>query len=131
MLITEVAGGTISSDITDIYPKPIQAISIEVKYKHIDRLIGKQLDRNLIKNILSNLDIKILKESGEVLLLEIPPYRVDVTRETDVIEEILRIYGYNNVEFSEKISASLSPSNKPDNELLVNQVPIFLLQWIQ
>jgi phenylalanyl-tRNA synthetase beta chain len=125
MLITEVAGGTISSDITDIYPKPIQAISIEVKYKHIDRLIGKQLDRNLIKNILSNLDIKILKESGEVLLLEIPPYRVDVTREADVIEEILRIYGYNNVEFSEKISASLSPSNKPDNELLVNQVSDF------
>ena len=124
--IIDLAGGTITSGITDIYPAPIKAVVIDVKYSHIDRLIGKQLDHELIKNILINLDIKIVEESGDDMKLEIPPYRVDVTREADVVEEVLRIYGYNNVEFSQKISASLSPSVKPDNELLVNQVSDFL-----
>lgn len=122
LLITDIAGGKITSEITDIYPVAIKPLVFDVSYDHIDRLIGKKLDRELIKKILVNLDIKILSENEGVLNLEIPPYRVDVTREADVIEEILRIYGYNNVEFSQKISASLSPSVKPDNELLVNQM---------
>lgn len=125
-LIVELAGGTVTSKITDIYPEPIKALTLEVDYKHIDRLIGKVLDRELIDKILENLDVKILSKSDDVLNLEIPPYRVDVTREADVIEEILRIYGYNNVEFSTKVSASLSPSVKPDNELLVNQISDYL-----
>lgn len=121
-LIVELTGATVTSKITDIYPEPIKPVIIDVDYNNIDRLIGKKLDRELINTILSNLDIKILSTTGDVLNIEIAPYRVDVTREADVIEEILRIYGYNNVEFSQKISASLSPSVKPDNELLVNQV---------
>jgi phenylalanyl-tRNA synthetase beta chain len=124
-LIVEMAGGNITSEITDIYPEPIKPLVIEVKYSHIDRLIGKKLNTSLIKNILVNLDIKVLDEDLDILKLQIPPYRVDVTREADVIEEILRIYGYNNVEFSTKVSASLSPSVKPDNELMVNQVSDF------
>jgi phenylalanyl-tRNA synthetase beta chain len=125
ILITELAGGKISSGITDIYPTPILPIQLNVKYSHIDRLIGKQLDHDLIKNILTNLDIKVLSEEGDNLILQVPPYRVDVTREADIIEEILRIYGYNNVEFSKKISASLSPKVRPDNELLVGDVSDF------
>ncbi len=126
MLIEELAGGKISSTITDIYPQPVQPVELDVKYSHIDRLIGKQLDHDLIKKILFNLDIRVLEEEGDLLHLQIAPYRVDVTREADVIEEILRIYGYNNVEISEKMSASLAPSVKPDNEKLVNQVSDYL-----
>lgn len=122
LLIQELAGGEVSSEITDIYPEPIQPFEFQVSYLHIDRLIGKQLDHQLIKKILTSLDIEIVKEDGNILDVKVPPYRVDVTREADVIEEILRIYGYNNVEFSERINASLSPKNKPDNEQLVNQV---------
>ncbi len=126
LLIQEIAGGTIASDITDIYPSPVRPIELPVLYSHIDRLIGKKLDHTLIKKILTSLDIQVLDEKGDTLKLSLPPYRVDVTREADVIEEILRIYGYNNVEFPEKISASLSPSVKPDNEVLVNRVSDFL-----
>jgi phenylalanyl-tRNA synthetase beta chain len=126
LLIVELAGGNITSSITDIYPEPIKPVQLEVKYSHIDRLIGKQLDRALIKKILLNLDIKILSELDDVLQLEVAPYRVDVTREADIIEELLRIYGYNNVEFSKKLNATLSPTIKPDNEVLVNQMSDFL-----
>lgn len=126
LLIEEIAGGKISSEITDIYPVPVEHPAIEVDYKHIDRLIGKSIDRELIRNILSSLDIKIESEKGDLLMLKVPAYRVDVNREADVIEEILRIYGYNSVEFTEKIKASLSPSVKPDNELLVNQLSDFM-----
>lgn len=125
LLIEELAAGKVTSDITDIYPEPIQHFEFSVTYANIDRLIGKQLDRELIKKILVALDIEILNETAESLDLKVPPYRVDVTREADIIEEILRIYGYNNVEFSERINASLSPKNKPDNEELVNQVSDF------
>lgn len=125
LLIQELASGKVTSNITDIYPEPIQHFEFSVAYANIDRLIGKQLDHELIKKILGALDIEILNETEEVLDLKIPPYRVDVTREADVIEEILRIYGYNNVEFSERINASLSPKNNPDNEELVNQVSDF------
>ncbi|MBN1117339.1 MAG: phenylalanine--tRNA ligase subunit beta [Bacteroidales bacterium] len=126
LLIQEIAGGLITSDITDIYPEKINDFEVAVSYHNIDRLIGKKLDRALIKKILNALDISVEKEREGFLTLKVPAYRVDVTREADVIEEILRIYGYNNVEFSEKIHASLSPSVKPDNELLVNRACDFL-----
>lgn len=125
MLIEEIAGGEITSEITDIYPEPLQPFKFQVTYANIDRLIGKKLDRELIKKILLSLDIQVENEVDGVFDVVVPPYRVDVTREADVIEEVLRIYGYNNVEFSERINASLSPKNKPDNEQLVNQVSDF------
>lgn len=105
LLIKEIAGGEISSEITDVYPDPIEHFEVKVKYAHIDRLIGKQLDKDLITTILTNLDISIIEETEEEFTAIVPPYRVDVQREADVIEEILRIYGYNNIEITEFLGA--------------------------
>jgi len=102
LLIKEVAGGSISSDIIDVYPEPVQPFSVEVSYKSIHRLIGKDIPVEEIKSIIKALDIEIVREDAEGLLLNVPPYRVDVTRDVDVIEEILRIYGYNNAQRPEK-----------------------------
>ena len=114
MLIKEVAGGEITSDIIDIYPEPMKDFEVKVKYSHIDRLIGKAIGHDTIKNILSALEIKIVSEEGDDLLLNVPPYRVDVTREADVIEDILRIYGFNNIEVPNKVNSTLSYTEKPD-----------------
>ncbi|MCU0472359.1 MAG: phenylalanine--tRNA ligase subunit beta [Bacteroidales bacterium] len=120
MLIKEITGGKISSEIIDVYPKKIKRRNFEVSFKNIDRLIGKQIDRQVIKKILGLIDIKILHENGDKMDLEIPLYRVDVQREADVIEEILRIYGYNNVEISNHINSTLFYPEKPDREKIVN-----------
>ena len=98
LLIKELGGGKITSEIIDIYPNPVADFEVEVKYAHIDRLIGKKIGQDTIKKILNALEIKIVKEDTEGLSLQIPPYRVDVRREADVIEDILRIYGFNNIE---------------------------------
>lgn len=126
LLVKEIAGGTIASKIMDVNPLPFKPVSISVSYAHIDRLIGKKIDRALIRSILQSLDFKIDSEHNEVLQLTAPLYRVDVTREADVIEEILRIYGYNHVELSETLHASLSYSNRPDNEKLSDMISEFL-----
>ncbi len=112
LLIKEIAGGEISSNIIDIYPKVINAHQVTLNLDNATRLIGKKLDTNLIKRILTALEIEILSETNNELNLAIPPYRVDITREADVIEEILRIYGYNNVEIPTKVNASLQYSKK-------------------
>ena len=122
LLIKEIAGGEISSDIIDIYPKPVKDFVVELSFSNINRLIGNKIDKKTIKNILLSLDIKITKENEKGLTLNIPPYKVDVQREADVIEEILRIYGYNNIEISEKINSNISYSQKPDKEKLQNIV---------
>lgn len=114
MLIREIAGGKISSEITDLYPVPVEDFKVEVTYAGIKRLIGKNLGADRIKGILHSLEIKIDKESQEGLSLAVPPYRVDVKREADIVEEILRIYGYNNVEIPQKVNASLQYRVKPD-----------------
>jgi len=106
MLIKEIAGGEIASEITDIYPNPIANFEITVKYKHIHRLIGKALDSNQIHQILTSLDIETIEKSADEFKVSVPPYRVDVQREADVIEEILRIYGFNNVEFPKHMGSS-------------------------
>lgn len=120
LLIKELGGGKITSEIIDIYPAPVQDFEVEVKYAHIDRLIGKQIGKEQIKKILHALEIKIVKETGERLLLQVPPYRVDVRREADVIEDILRIYGFNNIEVPAKVNSTLSYSEKPDDFRLKN-----------
>ncbi|MFV0555251.1 MAG: phenylalanine--tRNA ligase subunit beta [Mangrovibacterium sp.] len=112
LLIQEVAGGKVSSDIIDIYPTPVEDFKVEVSYANITRLIGKDLGKDLIKTILTSLEIKIENETDDVLSLAVPPYRVDVKREADVIEEILRVYGYNNVEIPLKINATLQYTDK-------------------
>lgn len=122
MLIKEIAGGKISSDIVDVYPNPIKNAQIEVNYNNINRLIGKIIGPPIVKLILSLLDIKIMSESGDNLTLEIPSYRVDVKKEADVIEEILRIYGYNNVGISNHVNSTLSYPEKPNKEKIVNTI---------
>ncbi len=114
LLIKEIAGGTISSEIVDIYPEPVEDFKVDVAYKNITRLIGKDLGNENVKNILRSLEIKIESETENGLSLLVPPYRVDVKREADVIEEILRIYGYNNIEIPSQVNASLQTAEKPD-----------------
>jgi phenylalanyl-tRNA synthetase beta chain len=118
LLMCELGGGYISSPVYDLYPNPIKDTEIEFSYANCDKLIGKKIDRNIIKSILQELEIKIVKESTEGLSLQIPPFKTDVTREADVIEEILRVYGYNQVEIPEKMNFSLSFSKGVDLEKL-------------
>jgi phenylalanyl-tRNA synthetase beta chain len=105
MLIKEIAGGEISSEIIDIYPNPVSDLNIEVSYVNIKRLIGKELAKEEIKTTLENLDIKILSDSETGFTVSVKPYRVDVTREADIIEEILRIHGFDNVPLSENLKS--------------------------
>lgn len=120
MLMKELAGGEISSEIIDVYPKKIQNTVTEVSYLNIIRLIGKKIAPEEIRNILSFLEIKILEEKGDIMRLEIPAYRVDVKQEADITEEIMRIYGYNNVDISDKVNSTLTHIEKPDKEKTVN-----------
>ncbi len=106
LLIKELTGGQISSTIVDIYPQPIADFEVLVKKKNIDRLIGKQLPEDEIKNILTELDIGIKDEDSESFTAIVPPYRVDVQREADIIEEILRIHGFDNVELPETVGST-------------------------
>ncbi len=103
LLMQDVAGGEILDNVIDVYPNPIENFKFGVKYKNISRLIGKDLDKDLIKNILQSLDIQVISDDGNEMQVSVPPYRVDVTREADVIEEILRIYGFGSIELSESL----------------------------
>jgi phenylalanyl-tRNA synthetase beta chain len=114
LLIQEVAGGEITSDVVDLYPKKIEDFSVFLNFSKVAKIIGQELPKDTIKNILVSLDIKVNSVSDAGLGLTIPSYRVDVLREIDVIEEILRVYGYNNINFSEKLNATVS--NAPRNE---------------
>ncbi len=127
LLIKEIAGGEISSEIKDVYPNPIEKWEIEVSYKNIDRLAGNKIDRKIIKEILTDLEMEILEETGDGLKLLTPTFKVDVTREVDVIEEILRIYGYNNIVTDNKIHSSVSLRPKPDAEKIQNMVSDYLV----
>ena len=120
MLIKNLAKGRISSDIIDVYPNPITNGIVEVSFSHINRLIGKNIGKPVVKKILTLLDITVKEENEERMVLDIPSYRVDVKLEADVIEEILRIYGYNNIEVSSHVNSTLSYQEKPDRERVVN-----------
>lgn len=126
LLIKDIVGGVISSEILDVYPNPIIPKQVILSYQYADLLIGKTIDRTLIKNILKSLQIKILEQLDNGLLLEIPPFKADVTRQADVVEEILRIYGYNNIELPQRMSTSVVSSPKPDKEKLQNLASDFL-----
>lgn len=114
LLIQEVAGGEITSDIIDIYPKKIEDFNVFLTFDKINKLIGEELKKETIKNILASLDIKVNSITDSGLGLVIPSYRVDVQREVDVIEEILRVYGYNNIKIPSKINASVSNSSRTE-----------------
>lgn len=108
MLIIEIAGGKITNDIQEYYPEISEGFSIVVNYHNINRLVGQEIPKDTIKNILASLDIKIQSETDQNIGILVPSYRVDVQREADIIEEIIRIYGYNNINFSDKLNTSLS-----------------------
>jgi phenylalanyl-tRNA synthetase beta chain len=120
LLIREIAGGRISSDIIDVYPNPVKNVLVDVNFNNINRLIGKNIEQGTVKKILSLLDIGIINDDGVNLKLSIPTCRVDVKGEADVIEEILRIYGYNNIEVNNHVNSTLSYPEKPDKEKIVN-----------
>jgi phenylalanyl-tRNA synthetase beta chain len=126
LLIQEVAGGDLTSDIEDLYPKKVEPKQVFLTYKKIHGLIGQEIPAETIKSILTSLEIKVKNVSESGLGLEIPAYRVDVEREVDVIEEILRVYGYNQVDFSTKLNASIAPTEKYDDHRLQNVVGGYL-----
>ena len=118
LLICELAGGTISSEIIDEYPTPIAPFDVRLNKKKINRLIGKEIEEDIIKKILNALEMQIVFENDDEYQLQVPAYRVDVQRDVDVIEDILRIYGYNNVEIGENLVSTLSYVKKPDSHKL-------------
>ena len=122
VLIKEVAGGYISSKITDIYPEKIEDFEVHFNINRLNALAGISIEYDTIINILKSLEIEVLNVDQNKLQLRVPSYRVDVQREIDVIEEVLRIYGFNNIPVSEKVNSSLSYRSKPDIEKMQNIV---------
>lgn len=121
LLIKEIAGGSISSELVDVYPEPVDDFRVEISYANVDRLIGNPMEPSTIRSILESLEIEVEKESDQGMILRVPPYRVDVQREADVIEEILRIYGFNRVEIANGLRSTLSYTSKPDKEDVINR----------
>lgn len=126
LLMKELAGGTISSEITDICPVPAADFVFDISFARINALIGKEITQETVRTILAALEVKILSEHEGRLTVAVPPYRVDVQREADLIEDILRIYGYNNVEIPARVRSTLSYAPKPDRNRLVNLAADFL-----
>ncbi|MBP3641260.1 phenylalanine--tRNA ligase subunit beta [Parabacteroides johnsonii] len=114
LLIQEVAGGTITGAIQDIYPAPVAPYRVELAYNKVNALIGKVIPVETVKSILESLEMKIVSETAEGWVIDVPVYRIDVQRDVDVIEDILRIYGYNNVEFSDNVKSNLSYQTPTD-----------------
>lgn len=122
LLIQEIAGGHITSEIFDNYPNPVAPFNVELTFNHVQKLIGKEISKEEIASIIKALGIAVINETEEHLSLKVPTYKVDVTRSVDVIEEVLRIYGYDNIEIPKKVNASLNVSAKPDKEVIQNTI---------
>jgi phenylalanyl-tRNA synthetase beta chain len=120
LLIRELAGGNISSDVIDVYPEPVEDFRVEISYANVNRLIGNPMEPSTIKSILESLEIRVAESSDNGMVVLVPPYRVDVQREADIVEEILRIYGFNRVRIGSGLRSNLSYSEKPDKELVIN-----------
>ena len=115
-LILDIAGGSIGMSVCDLYPEKLEPYKVAFSYGNCTDLIGKEIDRGIIKQIILNLGIEIESEGHDGLLLHVPRYKTDVTREVDMIEEVMRIYGYNHVEVSKTIS--YTAHNEPSNHSL-------------
>ncbi|HQQ01504.1 MAG TPA: phenylalanine--tRNA ligase subunit beta [Bacteroidales bacterium] len=116
ILLQEITDAKVSSEIKDVYPSPIRPVEINLRYSQVDRLVGQHIAKEQIRSILQNLEYQILQELPQALRVSVPTCRIDVTREADVIEDVLRIYGYNNVSFREEIHTSLSYFSYPNDE---------------
>ncbi|MCD2259551.1 phenylalanine--tRNA ligase subunit beta [Psychroserpens luteolus] len=122
LMIVDIAGGEISSDALDFYPKKIEDFQVRLSFDNAKKLIGEEIPRETIKSILTSLDIKVNNVTEAGLGLTVPAYRNDVQREADVIEEILRVYGYNNIKTTEKLNASISNTSKFEDYKLQNVI---------
>lgn len=127
LLIQRVAGGEITSDIIDLYPKKIEDHSVFLNFNNINRILGEEIPKETIKKILVTLDIKVHSMSDVGLGITVPAYRTDVTREIDVIEEILRVYGFNNIKISSKLNATISNSSRTEDHKVQNIVSNLLV----
>ena len=116
ILCKELAGGKVSMEIKDVYPDPLPNFNVDLKYDYVNQLIGKEISHDTIKSIVSSLEMVIKAEDAEGLQLEVPAYRVDVQRPCDVVEDILRVYGYNNVEMPEQLKSSLVIKGEEDQK---------------
>jgi len=126
LLIQEIAGGIVTSDVIDIYPKKIEDHQVFLNFENTKKLIGEEIPKEIIKSILTSLEIKINNITEAGLGMNIPAYRNDVTREADVIEEILRVYGYNNIKFTEKLNASISTTQAIEDYQVQNKIGLQL-----
>ena len=122
LLIKEIAGGDITSDIVDLYPNKKKNFEVFLAYDKIHKLIGEKIPQDTIKSILASLEIKVKNATEAGMGLEVPSYRVDVQRQVDVIEEILRVYGYNNIGFSEKLNASIATTSPTEDHKIQTTV---------
>lgn len=122
LLIQEVAGGKITSDVVEVYPKKVEDFSVFLNFSNVSKIIGQEIPKDTIKKILVSLDIKVNSVSDSGLGLTIPAFRVDVQREIDVIEEILRVYGYNNINFSTKLNATVTNSPRTEDYKVQNAI---------
>ncbi len=122
LLIQELAGGKITDAIRDVYPKPVLPYNVELTYDKINTLVGKDIPAATVKSILQSLEMEIVKETAEGLTVLVPVYRIDVQRDVDVIEDILRIYGYNNVEFSDHVKSNLSCKTAVDRSYQLQNI---------
>lgn len=122
ILCKQLAGGKVSMEIKDVYPAPMADFPVSLKYDYVDTLIGKAIGHDMIKNIVESLEMKVVEESAEGLELLVPAYRVDVQRPCDVVEDILRIYGYNNVEIPTQLKSSLTILGEEDKNYHLQSV---------
>ena len=116
ILCQQLAGGKISMEIKDVYPNPMEDFKVDLNYDYVHQLIGKEIGKETIKSIVTSLDMKIEGETEDGLQLSVPPYRVDVQRPCDVVEDILRVYGYNNVEIPTQLKSSLVIKGEEDQK---------------
>ena len=125
-LIQELAGGEICGEMVDIYPTPIERPTVEVNFRRMFDLIGQDIPMEAVRTALTSLDIEIVSETAEGMTLKVPTCKADVTRECDIVEEIMRIYGYNNIHIGETLNSCLSYGKKPDPRKLKNAVSDYL-----
>ena len=126
LLILEVAGGKVVGKVREVYPEPIGRAQIDLNYNRIEHFIGKKIGHGTIEKILEGLNYQFLEKRADGALVAAPTYMVDVTRECDVVEEILRIYGYNNIELPQNLRMSVNPSQQPDPEATRNAISNWL-----
>lgn len=121
-MIKEIAGGEFTGEIQDVYPSPVAPYRVELTYAKVNTLIGKEIPKETVKSILTSLEMNIIEETEDKLIIDVPVYRIDVQRDVDVIEDILRIYGYNNIDFSDHVKSNLSYQTPTDRSYKLQNI---------